>query len=151
MVTFRDGRPDKSKYRMFRIREVEGPDDYAMMREVVRRRYTGTLKDKHKTPDLIIIDGGRGHLSVAANEITKAGLAGVKIIGIAKVFEHMYTLDKDMPVALPPSSKALQLIQRIRDESHRFAIKYHHILRRKALVGDKKAKKQKVRGKRSSL
>ena len=162
MVTFKDGRPDKSKYRMFKIREVEGQDDYAMMREVVRRRYTGSLKEKHKTPDLIIIDGGRGHLSVAASEIRKAGLvppfhrkgrglAGVKIIGIAKVFEHMYTLDKDMPIALPPSSKALQLIQRIRDESHRFAIKYHHILRRKALVGDKKAKKQKVRGKRPSL
>ncbi len=142
MVTFKDGRPDKSKYRMFKIREVEGQDDYAMMREVVRRRYTGTLKEKHKTPDLIIIDGGRGHLSAAASEIRKAGLADVKIIGIAKVFEHMYTLDKDMPIALPPSSKALQLIQRIRDESHRFAIKYHHILRRKALIGNGKTKKR---------
>jgi excinuclease ABC subunit C len=145
MVTFKDGRPDKSKYRMFKIREVEGQDDYAMMREVVRRRYTGTLKDKHKIPDLIIIDGGRGHLSVAADEIRKAGLAGVPVIGIAKVFEHIHTLDRDTPIALAPSSKALQLIQRVRDESHRFAIKYHHILRRKALVGDVKAKKQKRR------
>lgn len=143
MVTFKDGRPDKSKYRMFKIREVEGQDDYAMMREVVRRRYTGTLKEKHKTPDLIIIDGGRGHLSVAADEIRKAGLADVPVIGIAKVFEHIYTLDRDMPIALAPSSKALQLIQRIRDESHRFAIKYHHILRREALIGGKKAKKRK--------
>jgi len=148
MVTFKDGRPDKSKYRMFKIREVEGQDDYAMMREVVRRRYTGSLKEKHKTPDLIIIDGGRGHLSAAAGEIRKADIADVKIIGIAKVFEHVYTLDKDMPIALPPSSRALQLIQRIRDESHRFAIKYHHILRRKALTGDVKAKKQKRRAPR---
>jgi len=148
MVTFRDGSPEKSKYRMFKIREVEGQDDYAMMREVVRRRYMGSLKDKLPTPNLIIIDGGRGHLSAAAHEIrlagqgpASAGLKGVPIIGIAKVFEHIYTLDRDLPIALPPSSKALQLIQRIRDESHRFAIRYHHILRRKALVGGKKAKK----------
>jgi excinuclease ABC subunit C len=141
MVTFRAGRPEKSKYRMFKIREVEGQDDYAMMREVVRRRYTGSLKDKHPVPDLIIIDGGRGHLSAAAHEIRAAGLKDVPVIGIAKVFEHIYTLDRVMPVALPPSSKALQLIQRIRDESHRFAIRYHHILRRKALVGEKRTKK----------
>ncbi len=151
MVTFKDGRPDKSKYRMFKIREVEGQDDYAMMREVVKRRYTGTLKEKHKTPDLIIIDGGRGHLSVAAQEIRAAGLTDVPIIGIAKVFEHIYTLDRDMPIALVPSSKALHLIQRIRDESHRFAIKYHHILRRKALVGDVKTKKRKGRKRRVAL
>ncbi|MDD5072857.1 MAG: excinuclease ABC subunit UvrC [Candidatus Omnitrophica bacterium] len=141
MVTFSGGRPEKSKYRMFKIREVEGQDDYAMMREVVRRRYAGSLKDKLPKPDLIIIDGGRGHLSAAAQEMKAAGLKGVPIIGIAKTFEHIYTLDKDIPVALPPSSKALQLIQRIRDESHRFAIRYHHILRRKALVGEKRTKR----------
>ena len=151
MVTFRDGRSEKSKYRMFKIREVEGQDDYAMMREVVRRRYTGSLKEKHPVPDLIIIDGGRGHLSAAANEIRAAGLKDVPIIGIAKVFEHIYTLDRDLPVALPPSSKALQLIQRIRDESHRFAIRYHHILRRKALVGEKRTKKVQKRKKESAV
>lgn len=156
MVTFMDGRPDKSKYRMFRIKQVEGQDDYAMMREIVRRRYTGSLKNKHPVPDLIIIDGGRGHLSSAANEIRAAGLKDVPIIGIAKVFEHIYTLDRDLPIALPPSSKALQLIQRIRDESHRFAIRYHHILRRKALVGGKKTKKSfrrksKIRLRRKSI
>lgn len=158
MVTFRDGRPDKSKYRMFRIKEVGGQDDYAMMREVVRRRYMGSLRDKLPTPNLIIIDGGRGHLSAAANEIKSAGqspagtgLEDIPIIGIAKVFEHVYTLEKDMPIALPPSSKALQLIQRIRDESHRFAIRYHHILRRKALVGEKRTKKRKARKDTPSL
>ena len=165
MVAFKDGRPDKSNYRMFRIKEVEGQNDYAMMREVVRRRYMGSLKDKLPTPDLIIIDGGRGHLSAAAHEIRSAGQgpasqgpaaagAGIKdvpIIGIAKVFEHVYTLDREMPIALPPSSKALQLIQRIRDESHRFAIRYHHILRRKALVGEKRTKKRKTRKNTPSL
>ena len=151
MVTFRDGRPEKSKYRMFRIREIKGQDDYAMMREIVRRRYMGSLKDKLPTPNLIIIDGGRGHLSAAAHEIRSAGLKDVPIIGIAKVFEHIYTLDRTLPIALPPSSKALQLIQRIRDESHRFAIRYHHILRRKALVGEKRTKKRKTRKNTSSL
>jgi len=151
MVTFRGGKPDKSKYRMFRIKEVKGQDDYAMMREVVRRRYMGSLKDKLPTPNLIIIDGGRGHLSAAAHEIRSAGLKDVPIIGIAKTFEHVYTLDKDMPIVLPPSSKALQLIQRIRDESHRFAIRYHHILRRKALVGEKRTKKRKTRKDTPSL
>ena len=151
MVTFRDGRPEKSKYRMFKIREVEGQDDYAMMREVVRRRYTGSLKNTHPMPDLIIIAGGRGHLSAAAHEIRAAGLKDVPVIGIAKVFEHIYTLDRDLPVALPPSSKALQLIQRIRDESHRFAIRYHHILRRKALVGGKRTKKIQRRKRASAI
>ncbi len=141
MVTFKDGRPDKSNYRMFRIKEVEGQDDYAMMREIVRRRYSGVIKEGRRLPELILIDGGRGHLSSAALEVKALGLKKIPMVGIAKVFEHMYTLDKDLPIALPPSSKALQLIQRIRDESHRFAIRYHHILRRKALVGETKTKK----------
>jgi excinuclease ABC subunit C len=155
MVAFRDGRPDKSNYRMFRIKEVAGPDDYAMMREIVRRRYKSVLKEGRQLPDLILIDGGRGHLSSAAVETRALGLEIIPMIGLAKVFEHIYTLDKAssisdgkaypadkvLPIALPPSSRALQLIQRIRDESHRFAIRYHHILRRKALVGGTKRKK----------
>jgi excinuclease ABC subunit C len=145
MVSFRDGRPDKSNYRMFRIKEVEGQDDYAMMREIVRRRYSGVLKRGDALPDLILIDGGRGHLSSAAIETKALGLGNIPMIGLAKVFEHIYTLDKALPIALPPSSKALQLIQRVRDESHRFAIRYHHILRRKALVGETKKRKGTVR------
>ncbi|MFA5335433.1 MAG: excinuclease ABC subunit UvrC [Candidatus Omnitrophota bacterium] len=141
MVAFRDGRPDKSNYRMFRIKEIKGQDDYAMMREIVRRRYSGVLKRGDALPDLILIDGGRGHLSSAAIETKALGLGKIPMIGLAKVFEHIYTLDKALPIALPPSSKALQLIQRVRDESHRFAIRYHHILRRKALVGETKREK----------
>lgn len=147
MVSFKDGRPDKSNYRMFRIKEVEGQDDYAMMREIVRRRYSGVLKRGDALPDLILIDGGRGHLSSAAVETKALGLENFPMIGLAKVFEHIYTLDKALPIALPPSSKALQLIQRVRDESHRFAIRYHHILRRKALVGETKKRKSTVRKK----
>ncbi|MFH0771867.1 MAG: excinuclease ABC subunit UvrC [Candidatus Omnitrophota bacterium] len=127
MVAFLDGRPCKRNYKMFKIREVKGQDDYAMMREVVRRRYS----KRENLPDLILIDGGKGHLSSAAREINALGINGIPIIGIAKLFEHIYTLDRDEPIVLPPSSKALHLIQRIRDESHRFAIRYHHILRRK--------------------
>jgi excinuclease ABC subunit C len=138
MVSFRDGKPDKANYRMFRIRGVGGQDDYAMMREIVRRRYTRRIKEGTALPDLILIDGGRGHLSSAAAEAKALGLARIPMIGLAKVFEHIYTLDKDLPISLPPSSRALQLVQRVRDESHRFAIRYHHILRRKALVGEKK-------------
>lgn len=149
MVSFMDGRPDKANYRMFRIRGVEGQDDYAMMREIVRRRYTRLLREERALPDLILIDGGRGHLSSAAAEVKALGLARIPMIGLAKVFEHIYTLDKDLPISLPPSSRALQLVQRVRDESHRFAIRYHHILRRKALVGEeskrKKARKKKNR------
>ena len=141
MVAFRDGRPDKSNYRMFRIKDIKGQDDYAMMREIVRRRYKGVLKEGRDLPDLILIDGGRGHLSSAAIETRALGLGKIPMIGLAKIFEHIYTLDRALPIALPPSSKALQLIQRVRDESHRFAIRYHHILRRKALVGETKRKK----------
>ncbi|MFA5164802.1 MAG: excinuclease ABC subunit UvrC [Candidatus Omnitrophota bacterium] len=147
MVSFRDGRPDKPNYRMFRIKEVEGQDDYAMMREIVRRRYSGVLKRGDALPDLILIDGGRGHLSSAAIETKALGLGNIPMIGLAKVFEHIYTLDRTLPIALPPSSKALQLIQRVRDESHRFAIRYHHILRRKALVGETRKRKGTVRKK----
>jgi len=147
MVSFKDGRPDKANYRMFRIKEVQGQDDYAMMREIVRRRYSGVLKRGDALPDLILIDGGRGHLSSAAIETKALGLGEIPMIGLAKVFEHIYTLDKALPIALPPSSKALQLIQRVRDESHRFAIRYHHILRRKALVGETKKRKNTSRKK----
>jgi len=149
MVSFMDGRPDKANYRMFRIGGVEGQDDYAMMREIVRRRYTRLLREGRVLPDLILIDGGRGHLSSAASEVKALGLARIPMIGLAKVFEHIYTLDKDLPISLLPSSRALHLVQRVRDESHRFAIRYHHILRRKALVGEnskrKKARKKKSR------
>ncbi len=149
MVAFLDGKPYKSNYKMFRIKEVKGQDDYSMMREVARRRYKRALEEKgalpsttknggrhplgyRMMPDLILIDGGKGHLSSVAQEIRALGIRDIPIVGIAKTFEHIYTLDRDEPIVLPPTSKALHLIQRIRDESHRYAIRYHHILRQRA-------------------
>lgn len=129
MVSFLDGRPDKDNYRRFKIETVKSIDDYSMMREVINRRYSGLVKEGKPLPDLIIIDGGKGHLSTALDELKRLGL-DVPSIGIAKQFEYVYLADRKDPVILPPNSKVLHLIQRIRDEAHRFAISYHHRLRK---------------------
>ncbi len=133
-VTFVDGAPDKSDYRRFRIRGVVGIDDYRMMREVLRR---SVLKSKEEAgalkPDLIIIDGGKAHLAQALVELKGLGWAKIPTIGIAKEFERIYLPQRLEPITLPPHSKALRLIQRVRDEAHRFAISYHRGLRKKVL------------------
>lgn len=131
MVQFYKGRPRKGEYRKFRIKSVSSADDYSMMREIVSRRYARLLDEKKKLPDLILIDGGRGHLAVASRELEKLGLSNVPVIGIAKEFEHVYMKDRPDPVILPRDSKALHLLERIRDEAHRFAITYHKRLRSK--------------------
>lgn len=128
MIYFYKGRPKKSEYRKFKIKTVSKIDDYAMMRELVRRRYARSLEEKKKLPDLILIDGGKGHLSVAVGELTKLGLNDIPAIGIAKEFERIYTKDSDKPITLPRESKALHLLERVRDEAHRFAISYHKSL-----------------------
>jgi excinuclease ABC subunit C len=131
MVLFFRGRPRKGEYRKFRIRTVSGADDYAMMREIVRRRYERQLAEKKRLPDLIVIDGGKGHLAAAAGELEALGLSAVPAIGIAKAFEHIYLKGAGDPLVLPRDSKALHLLERIRDEAHRFAIAYHKGLRAK--------------------
>lgn len=128
MVTFTKGRPDKDRYRKFRIRAVAGIDDYAMIREVVRRRYARVLEEGERLPDLILIDGGKGHLAAAAGELAALGLEKQPVISIAKEFEHIFVKGRPDPVILPRESKALHLVQRIRDEAHRFAITYHQQL-----------------------
>jgi excinuclease ABC subunit C len=128
MVYFYKGRPKKSEYRKFRIKTVSAIDDYAMMREIVRRRYARLSEEKKPLPDLIIIDGGKGHLGVAIDELKRLGLSGIPVIGIAKEFERIYRPDRKDPVILPKDSKALRLVERIRDEAHRFAIAYHKAL-----------------------
>lgn len=133
MVYFYKGRPDKNEYRRFKIRTVSGMDDYSMMREIVRRRYSRSLEEKKALPDLIVIDGGKGHLGVAINELKKLSLEDMPVIGIAKEFEHIYTKNSKEPVILPKESKALHLLERIRDEAHRFAISYHKKLMSKRL------------------
>lgn len=132
MVSFVDGFPDKTSYRRFRIKEVEGIDDYEMMREVVRRRYNRVKREHLEKPDLIVIDGGRGHLSAACGVLRRIGFEEIPVIGIAKRLERIYEAGRPAPVDLPRTSKALHLIQRIRDEAHRFAIGYHHLLREKS-------------------
>jgi excinuclease ABC subunit C len=137
MVHFFKGRPKKNEYRKFKISTVSGVDDYAMMREIVGRRYSRLLQEKKAMPDLILIDGGKGHLAAAVGELEKLGLSGIPTIGIAKEFEHIFVKDKKDPLILPKESKALDLLQRVRDEAHRFAISYHRVLRSKKFLNKK--------------
>jgi excinuclease ABC subunit C len=132
MVTFAGGKPMKDGYRRFKIKGVLGRDDYSMIREVVRRRYTRLLRDKKKLPDLVLIDGGKGHLSVAKEELRTVGLEKLPIASIAKEHNHLYIDRLKRPIRLSPGSRLLLLIQRVRDEAHRFAIEYHRRLRRSA-------------------
>jgi excinuclease ABC subunit C len=190
MVCFRDGVPDKNNYRRYRVRTVEGQDDFASMAEVVRRRYSRILLEaraansdtaefsqenaadaiarisRHpersrgtpqrnaqvtsrdsstsprsarndesfvavRLPDLIIVDGGKGQLSAACRELQRLGLQDLPIIGLAKEREEIYRPDRALPLRLPMDSPALRLLQRIRDEAHRFANAYHQLLMKK--------------------
>lgn len=128
MVTFYGGLPLKSEYRKFKIRGLSGkPDDVAAMRETIKRRYTGELSGKMERPDLILVDGGAGQVGAAARE-----MKDIPIIGLAKKEEKLYLLSGET-LKLPAGSSALQLLQRIRDEAHRFAVTYHRKRRSRAL------------------
>ncbi|MFX1513101.1 MAG: excinuclease ABC subunit UvrC [Promethearchaeota archaeon] len=131
MVVFHSGHPLKSHYRRFRIKTVKGQDDFAMMGEVIRRRYSSHLD--WTNPDLILIDGGKGQLNAVINELENLDLLNIPILGLAKKKEEIYVPGRQKPVILPQNSSALRLLQRIRDEAHRFAIGYHRKLREKAV------------------
>jgi excinuclease ABC subunit C len=177
MVCFRDGVPDKDNYRRYRVRTVEGQDDFASMAEVVRRRYSRVLLEVREAnpeaaeysqeetvdgvrrlekqtpnaqrptsnvqfaeqkfptpvrlPDLIIVDGGKGQLSAACRELQRLGLHDLPVIGLAKEREEIYRPDRSLPLRLSMDSHALRLLQRIRDEAHRFANAYHQLLMKK--------------------
>ncbi len=138
MVSFRDGRPDRANYRRFRIKTVTGQDDFACMAETVRRRYTRLLREAPgqtpaALPDLIVIDGGKGQLNAAVAELEKLGQGGRAIIGLAKEFEEIYRPGQSEPLRLSHDSGALKLLQRVRDESHRFANTYNAQLRLKRI------------------
>jgi excinuclease ABC subunit C len=133
MIYFYKGKPKKSEYRKFRIKTVAGVDDYAMMREIVRRRYTRLIAERVRLPNLVLIDGGKGHLSAALEELEKLGLTKLPVIGIAKEFEHIFLKGRKDTIVLPKESKALHLLERVRDEAHRFAISYHKRLRSKKM------------------
>ena len=159
MVCFRDGVPDKNCYRRYRVRTVTGQDDFASMAEVVRRRYSRILLEARaanpdaaefsqespgdmlercdrpqtfvRLPDLIIVDGGKGQLSAACRELQRLSLHDLPIIGLAKEHEEIYRPGRALPLRLPHDSGALHLLQRIRDEAHRFANAYHRLLLKK--------------------
>jgi excinuclease ABC subunit C len=160
MVCFRNGLPDKDNYRRYRVRTVEGQDDFASMAEVVRRRYSRILLEARETnpeaaefsqenpaetinhqpstafvrlPDLIIVDGGKGQLSAACRELQRLGLHDLPIIGLAKEHEEIFRPGRALPLQLPLDSGALRLLQRIRDEAHRFANAYHQLLMKKRI------------------
>ena len=127
MVVFYDGEPDKDSYRRFRIRTVEGSDDFACLKEVLTRRLSklGTEEeDKFPRPDLVIIDGGKGQLS-AVKEVFGEKYGDIDLISLAKREEEIFTERSDYPVVLPRRDFTLRMLQRIRDEAHRFAITYH--------------------------
>ena len=159
MVVFIDGRPEPKEYRRFRIRSGDTPDDFRMMAEVLRRRFSRVAKLRSETgalsldavgadevpeddadrpreagwavPDLVIVDGGKGQLSAAVGVMDELGITDVPLSGLAKRFEELHLPDRAAPVVLPRRSEALYLVQRIRDEAHRFAITYHRDVRGK--------------------
>ncbi|HMP59829.1 MAG TPA: excinuclease ABC subunit UvrC [Gemmatales bacterium] len=133
MGQFIDGLPFKPGYRRFRIRTVEGNDDFASMREVVTRRYRRMQREEAVLPDLILIDGGKGQLTAAQAALEALAVRKPVLISLAKKQEEVYQLDADEPLRLSKSSAALRLLQYIRDEAHRFAQHYHHLLRRRRL------------------
>jgi excinuclease ABC subunit C len=133
MIVFERGAPCRSRYRHFRIRDVQGSDDYAMIREVLARRLSHLKEGHERPPDLIVIDGGKGQLSAARRAMEELGVSGIRLVGLAKKNEELYVEGRGEPLVLPRRSLALRLLQRARDEAHRFAIEYHRKLRSKGL------------------
>ena len=137
-VVFRDGKPSKKDYRHFLVRTVEGPDDFATMKEVIYRRYRRMVEEGEKLPDLIIVDGGKGQLSAAYEIIRELGIADkVHMIGLAKRLEEIFYPSDPLPLYLDKRSITLRIIQQLRDEAHRFGITHHRLRRSKsALVSE---------------
>jgi excinuclease ABC subunit C len=133
-VCFINGRPAKSQYKRFRIRVKDTPDDFAMMREVVLRHFRRSLNEGRDLPDLILIDGGKGQISAALESLRELGLSEIPVIGLAKRLDEIYRPGFPDPQNLPKDSPSLRLLQRIRDESHRFAVTYHRKLRSRAAL-----------------
>lgn len=134
MVVFEKGIPKRAHYRRFRIRSVSGIDDYAMIQEILRRRFVRFTETEDKwatTPDLVLIDGGKGHLNAALAVMSAIGLSQIPVASLAKENEEVFVPGRPEPVDIPQTSAALYLLQRVRDEAHRFALGYHQRLRQK--------------------
>ncbi|OGU81383.1 MAG: excinuclease ABC subunit C [Ignavibacteria bacterium RBG_16_35_7] len=134
LVVFEDGKPRKSLYRKYIIKDVSGPDDFLSMQEVIRRRYTKVVQGEDKLPDLIMVDGGKGQLSSAIESIKDLGIKNFTIIGLAKRLEEVYLTGQSEPASISKTSSGLKLLQKIRDEAHRFAITFHRKRRSKRTI-----------------
>lgn len=135
MVCFKNAKPDKSEYRHFDIKTVEGPNDFASMEEIIFRRYKRLVDEEKPLPQLIIVDGGKGQLSAALKSLDQLGLTGkMTVIGIAKKLEEIYYPNDPLPMYLDKKSESLRIIQQMRDEAHRFGITHHRRLREKSTM-----------------
>ncbi len=134
LVKFIDGRPFKSGYRRFKIKTVKGIDDYASLKEVIVRRYRQATEGEELLPDMILIDGGIGQLNCVKDAFAELQFKPPLLSSIAKKEELIYTTASNIPLKLPGTAPALKLLQYIRDEAHRFAQHYHHILRKKKML-----------------
>jgi len=145
MVVFENGRANKSMYRKFKIKGKEGPDDYAMIKEILRRRFLHGSDDESEEgdttddsfssfPDLILIDGGKGQVNAAKEVLESLSMGNIPVIGLAKEYEEVYQPGQEHPVGFERDSEGLKLLQRVRDEAHRFAVSYHRRLRQKRTV-----------------
>ena len=135
MVRFSSGVPDKSQYRRFRIKSVDGIDDFAMIAEVVRRRYARIIDEGKDLPDLVVIDGGKGQLSSAVAELKELEVV-IPVISLAKKMEEVYLPGRPFPYRFDRRSRGVLLLQQVRDEAHRFAVSYHRLLRKKRILGE---------------
>ena len=134
MVVFVDGKPKKSLYKRFIIKEVIGSDDFASMREIIRRRYTRVIEEKLPFPDLIMVDGGKGQLSSAVEVLEELNIKNYNIIGLAKRLEEVFFPNMSEAESIPKTSSGLKLLQQVRDEAHRFAITFHRERRSKRTI-----------------
>ena len=131
-VVFRDGKPSKKDYRHFIIKTVEGPDDFASMKEVLHRRYSRMIAEGESLPQLVVVDGGKGQLSAAVEAFDELGIRGeVALVGIAKRLEEIYFPGDQIPLYIDKKSRSLQVVQALRDEAHRFGITHHRLRRSK--------------------
>lgn len=134
-VVFKDGKPSKSDYRIFHVKTVEGPNDFATMEEVIYRRYKRMLDEGESLPQLILIDGGKGQLSSAVKSLKLLGIYGkVTVVGIAKRLEEIFFPEDSIPLYLDKKSETLKVLQRVRDEAHRFGVKHHRTRRKNATI-----------------
>ncbi len=134
-VVFKDGKPSKADYRIFHPKTVEGPNDFATMEEVIYRRYKRMLDEGEELPQLILIDGGKGQLSSAVKSLRLLGLYGkITIIGIAKRLEELFFPEDSIPLYLDKKSETLKILQRVRDEAHRFGVKHHRTRRKNSTI-----------------